>query len=331
MKINLKKIKETKYKDFINVMLFFAGLPLLIWVISVLTNYFFLGRERTIKENIKIVKNLTENVAMVHREIFHKKQGRYNPRVVEFNYYSERLKDYITINVYLPPGYILNQHTKSYPIVYYLHGAFDGEKDHWFTVDRKESKSAHAELSATEMIMKNDIKEVIMVALDEPGGYFTTVKKGRDFEKAFLNEIMPYIESTFNASGERAITGLSSGGYYAIYFAVKYPKLFQHGGATSGSFFLGSKSRSILTIMKKYRKNLDKLKGLYFDMGNNDPGNSHSNLIIYNYLIKNKIRSRLDFVEGGHSFQVWRGHPKRFLKFCFNAKPVTAKDSKQIN
>ncbi len=327
----LKKIKEKQYKNFLYVMFFFAGLPLVIWIISFSTNYFFLSRHRTIEDNKRIINDLTKTVSLVHREIFYKKQGRFNPRVVEFNYYSERLKDYITMNIYLPPGYILNRHMKSYPIVYFLHGAFDGEKDHWFTIDKNEYKSAHAEISATQMIMTDEIKEIIMVALDEPGGFFTTTNKGRDFEKAFINEIMPYIESTFNSSGQRAITGLSSGGYYALYFAVKYPKLFQQGGATSGSFFLRNKERSIITIMEKYKNNLRKLKGLYFDMGNNDPGNFHSNLVIYNYLIKHGIRTRFDYVEGGHTFQVWRGHPKRFLKFCFNAKQYVIEKSNKLN
>jgi len=204
-------------------------------------------------------------------------------------------------------------------------------EEHWFTVDRFEGKSAHAELSATRMIMNNEISEIIMVALDEPGGFFNSGTDGRNFENAFINEIMPQIEATFSTSGERAITGLSSGGYYSFYFALKYPDLFKFAGATSGSFFLSYRDKSILNFMKKNFDSLKKLKGIYFDMGNDDPGNINDNLTLYNYLLRKKIRCRFDFVEGGHSFQVWRGHPERLLKFFFSKQPKTFAESSIIN
>lgn len=324
-KPRFKNFSKTKLKQFIYLIAFLIGIPVFILCIKLINVFFFTSRETRLLENRACISGVVNAIGGIHRELYNTKYGRYNHNVMELNYYSESLTDFVSMNVYIPPGYKLNHNIKRYPVVYFLHGAFDGEKDHWFTFDRREFKSSHAEISATKMIMKKHIREVIMVALDEPGGFFTSIRKDRNFERAFINEIIPYIESTFSASGERAITGLSSGGYYALYFAINYPNLFQHAGATSGSFFLGNRSRSILTLMRKKFKNVKKLKTIYLDMGNDDPGNTHENIIIYNYLLINGIRTRLDFVEGGHSFQVWRGHPVRFLKYIFSLdKPLFA-------
>lgn len=323
--------KNQQAKKILFLFIFFIGLPVIIGGIHFSHAKIIESiADGTVIQDFNF-DELVNEITDINREIYYKKQGRYSTYVVEFNYYSVTMQDYITMNVYLPPGYILNQRMKRYPIVYYLHGAFDGEKEHWFTVDRREGKSAHAELSATRMIMNNEIKEIVMVALDEPGGFFTSGSDGRNFEYAFVNEIMPVIEATFSTSGERAITGLSSGGYYAFYFALKYPNLFAYAGATSGSFFLSYADKSILNFMKKNLENLKKLKGVYFDMGNDDPGNINDNLIIYNYLLKHNIRCRFEFVEGGHSFQVWRGHPERLLKVFFSIQPRVIPESRIIH
>jgi enterochelin esterase-like enzyme len=314
---------EEKKRNFVYVMLFLVGLPLFILIISLASSGIKAIHKAKHKKTSQELRKLVDAVCEVNKEVFFKQQQRYSTNVIELSYYSDVLKDFISINVYVPPGYMVNQKIRKYPVVYFLHGAFDGEKDHWFTFDRLEGKSAHAELSSTRMIMKKKIKDVILVALDEPGGFFKSIDESRMFENAFINEIIPYIEGTFSISGERGISGLSSGGYYALLFALNYPGLFSYAGATSGSLFIRVPGRSILDISMQNLKALKKLKSIYLDMGNDDPGNAHDNIIYYNFLIKQGIKTRLDFVEGGHSFQVWRGHPKRFLMFSFSSDAQT--------
>ncbi len=109
--------------------------------------------------------------------------------------------------------------TKSYPVLYMLHGAGGGNND-WF--DGGNIASHTGGLS----------NEMIIVA---PQGSFDGFDafyidgfqgKGINYETFFFNEFMPAIEAMYKGNGKRGIAGLSMGGFGSLYYGLKYADKF---------------------------------------------------------------------------------------------------------
>jgi enterochelin esterase-like enzyme len=134
--------------------------------------------------------------------------------------------------VYLPPDY--RRSRKRYPILYLLHGGGGSELD-WVLQGR-----VHATLD--RLIHAGRIKPLIVAmpndGLYAAGTFFTKWYDGTaDFEKYFLDEIVPAVESEFRIQSDRdhrAIAGLSMGGYGALALSLRHPKLFCAAASLSG-------------------------------------------------------------------------------------------------
>jgi enterochelin esterase-like enzyme len=134
--------------------------------------------------------------------------------------------------VYLPPGYWRSR--KRYPILYLLHGGCGSELD-WFLRGR-----VHATLD--RLIGAGRIQPLVVAmpndGLYTSGTFYTKWYDGTaDFEKHFLKEIVPAVESGFRIQadcGHRAIAGLSMGGYGALALSLRHPKTFCAAASLSG-------------------------------------------------------------------------------------------------
>ena len=133
-----------------------------------------------------------------------------------------------TIVVYLPPTY--NTHigqNKRYPVLYLLHGS-PGQAHDWFTAGK-------ANQSADTLIALNKIPELIMVLPDgngQPGAtseWANSYDQRQLIESYVVNDVVKYIDSKYRTipdAANRAIGGLSMGGFGATNIAVHHPDIF---------------------------------------------------------------------------------------------------------
>lgn len=133
-------------------------------------------------------------------------------------------------SVYFPPGY--EESSRPYPVLYLLHGMW-GAHDNWAT-------KGETQRIADEAINSGAAPEMIIVM---PEGlidafYINNYDKSIRWEDFFYEEFIPEIESKFNVfkdRGNRAIAGLSMGGYGSLYHAVTHKEMFNSVYAMSSA------------------------------------------------------------------------------------------------
>jgi enterochelin esterase-like enzyme len=130
--------------------------------------------------------------------------------------------------VYLPPTYNTQiGQSKHYPVLYLLHGS-PGQAHDWFTAGK-------ANQSADTLIALGKIPELIMVLPDGNGRPGATSEWANSFDQRQLiesyvvNDIVHYIDSKYRTipdAANRAIGGLSMGGFGATNIAIHHPDSF---------------------------------------------------------------------------------------------------------
>jgi len=142
---------------------------------------------------------------------------------------SRILNQTIGYSVIFPIGYDKNQ--QSYPVIYLLHG-IGGDGNSWIkrcNIDRLVDSLKECSL----------ISDFIFIMPDAKNSYYiNNYNKTFSYENFFINELIPYIESTYRikASKEnRAIMGLSMGGFGAVLLGIKHPDVFGTVVSMSGA------------------------------------------------------------------------------------------------
>jgi S-formylglutathione hydrolase FrmB len=140
--------------------------------------------------------------------------------------------------IYLPPGYASPANrNRRYPVLYLIHGS-PGNPGSWI-------RGAHADWAANEAIAAGTVAPLIMVMPDVNGGQWRDTQcinkwNGTDNEMTYLvNDFVPYIDAhyrTMPAAVDRAIGGLSSGGYCAVNVGLHNPGVFNTIFSISGYF-----------------------------------------------------------------------------------------------
>jgi enterochelin esterase-like enzyme len=133
-----------------------------------------------------------------------------------------------TIVVYLPPTYNTPfGQNKHYPVLYLLHGS-PGQAHDWFIAGK-------ANQSADTLIALGKIPELIMVLPDGNGRPGATSEWANSFdhrqliESSVVNDVVKYIDSKYRTipdAANRAIGGLSMGGFGATNIAIHHPDIF---------------------------------------------------------------------------------------------------------
>ncbi|MGB4293320.1 MAG: alpha/beta hydrolase-fold protein [Bacteroidales bacterium] len=135
----------------------------------------------------------------------------------------------VRYSVYLPPGYDSTE--QSYPVFYLLHGMYGNHCD-WIN-NGMASEMNHA-------IAAGKAKPMVVVM---PQGFNLFYcnnfnNQGFNYEDFFITEFIPSIEDKLRVKKERnnrAIGGLSMGGYGATLNAYKRPELFGSCYSMSGA------------------------------------------------------------------------------------------------
>jgi len=144
--------------------------------------------------------------------------------------------------VVLPASFDTDK-SKKFPILYDLHGLGDNEQ---FFV--------HSGLwnLVEDQREKKQLKDFLIATPDGGASFYINSRDGKNrYEDFLLQEFFPFIENRYRAApgrANRAISGVSMGGYGALHLAFRHPQLFSAVSAHSAALieklpsFLGASS-----------------------------------------------------------------------------------------
>ena len=146
-----------------------------------------------------------------------------SPLVKDASFHSASLEREMRYRIYLPYNYATT--TRRYPVLYLLHGLF-GNYENWDTL--------------TDLANYTAGMDWIIVMPDADDSWYTnSATKPQDrFEDYIAKDLIAEIDGkyrTIRDRHERAIAGLSMGGYGAVKFALRNPQSFAFAGSLSGA------------------------------------------------------------------------------------------------
>jgi enterochelin esterase-like enzyme len=223
--------------------------------------------------------------------------------------------------VYTPPAYDPAQKTQ-YPVLYLLHG-FSDDASGWTAVGR-----AHVILD--NLIAQGKARPMLVVM---PLGYGTmelvapTASGMRDpalrrrsyekFRDTLLNEIMPFVEKHYRASGDRsarAIAGLSMGGAESLFVGLNGVDRF----AWVGAFSSGGLDENLDAVFPALDATAGKRLRLLWIACGTDDRLIENNRAIGRWLTSKQIPHTPVETAGGHTWMVWRRNLAAFVPLLFS-------------
>jgi len=231
------------------------------------------------------------------------------------------------ITIYTPPGYESSK--KKYPVLYLLHGA-GGDEEAWIELGRATQilDNLIARGKAKPMIVVMPNGNVVQDAAPGEGsqGYVKPafmVPKTMDgtYELTFV-DIMNFVESSYRVKANkanRAIAGLSMGGFHSLHISRYYANTFDYVGLFSAAILPNQNTtatvyQDIDATLKRQMENGYKL--YWIGIGRTD--------FLYNNNMQYK--EKLDAMgmphtysesDGGHIWKNWRVYLSKFLPLLF--------------
>jgi enterochelin esterase family protein len=231
--------------------------------------------------------------------------------------------------IYTPPGY--NKSKESYPVLYLFHGG-GGDEEGWISRGRAnyilDNLTAAGKAKPMIIVMTNGIPANTGSPGDRP---LNTILKKADtsspaamtsgkFEESLIKDVIPFVESNYRVKTDpanRAIAGLSMGGYHTQKISNANPGKFD---------YIGVMSMGLYSMFGEYNKeqHISQLKSLqasepklyFIGCGKTD----------FLYGTVTDLRSLYDEVgfkynyresEGGHSWNNWRLYLSEFAPQLF--------------
>jgi S-formylglutathione hydrolase FrmB len=131
--------------------------------------------------------------------------------------------------VMLPPAFDADK-ARHFPILYLLHGLGDNEQ---FFIHSGEWNLVE------DMREKGELKDFLIATPDGGASFYINAKDGKErYEDFLVQEFLPFIEKRYRVSpgrADRAISGISMGGYGALHLAFRHPQLFSAVSAHSAA------------------------------------------------------------------------------------------------
>ncbi len=138
--------------------------------------------------------------------------------------------------VYLPPAYFALP-AQRYPVLYLLHGS-PGKPSDWF-------RAAHVDAAADDLLARQQMRATILVGAEGNGPRYrfsewANSADGRQrMEDAIAFDLVAVIDQRYRTratAANRAIGGLSMGGYGAVNIALHHPDVFGTALSLGGYF-----------------------------------------------------------------------------------------------
>jgi S-formylglutathione hydrolase FrmB len=257
---------------------------------------------------------------------------------------SKILKRSVRYCVYIPSGYdagIKEHPARGYPILYFLHGLGDNEQTlfnsgGWTLLD--------------DLRKQHKMGDFLIVAPEGRRSFYINSADGAiRYSDFFLQEFIPRIESKYHFRGgraDRAISGISMGGYGALRFAFAHPELFSAVSAQSAALItespqqLNAASQSgapILSVLGPVfgrpidvrhwnennplllaRKNAVALQkqAIYFNCGQDDNyGFEKGAEALHEELLKGHVKHEYHPYPGDHSITYFLSHFEEVMQF----------------
>lgn len=242
-------------------------------------------------------------------------------------YTSRGLKEDRRLTVYTPPGYEASK--EKYPVLYLLHG-MGGDEEAWMTLGR-------ASQILDNLIAQGKAKPMIVIM---PNGHTSNAAAPGESSKGFykidmvtpdiftgdmeanFNEIITFTEQNYRVKADaknRAIAGLSMGGFHSLYISANQPKTFDYIGLFSPAILPPENKKSPIyeNLDAKLQVQKNNAYRLYWiAIGKTD--------FLYKHAAG--FRDKLDKMnfsyqyvesEGGHTWSNWRKYLNDFVPQLF--------------
>ena len=245
--------------------------------------------------------------------------------------------------VLLPASFDTDK-TRHFPVLYFLHGL--GDNDQFFV------HSGAWDL-VEDLRAKHEIKEFLIATPSAGAGFYINSRDGKNrYEDFMIREFFPFIERRYRVApgrANRAIDGVSMGGYGALHLAFRHPELFSSASAHSPALIdrlpssaanapaLGPMNRvfsgvfgnpfdeafweeqSPLTLART--ANLTGLH-IYFDCGDQDDyGFEVGSEALDKILTRRHIAHEFHLYPGRHDYEYFAYHMPASLEFASNLFP----------
>jgi enterochelin esterase-like enzyme len=232
-------------------------------------------------------------------------------------YMSETVGNERHAVIYTPPGY---SQEDSYPVLYLLHG-IGGDEYEWLNGGTPHIilDNLYAEGKIEPMIvvmpngraMEDDSPGDNIFAPDQFAAFTT-------FEQDLLNDLIPFIESTYPVLTDRdnrALAGLSMGGGQSLNFGLGNMEFF----SWIGGFSSAPNTRMPEELLPNPEQAKDSLNLLWLSCGTEDNLMNISERTS-EYLSEHDVPHIFYVEPGGHDFEVWKNDLYIFSQLLF--KPV---------
>lgn len=231
------------------------------------------------------------------------------------------------ITIYTPPGY--ENGKEKYPVLYLLHGA-GGDEEAWITLGRTaqimDKLIAQKKVKPMIVVMPNG--NVIQDAAPGEGNtgfykpQFMVPKTMDGTYEANFTDIIKFVESNYRVKADkadRAVAGLSMGGFHSLHISRYYQNTFDYVGLFSAAILPNQDVSSpvykdIDGTLKKQMENGYKL--YWIGIGKSDflfQGNSDFRKKLDEMGFKFTYRE----TEGGHIWKNWRVYLSEFTPLLF--------------
>ena len=205
--------------------------------------------------------------------------------------------------VYTPPGYEKDAKTK-YPVLYLQHG--------WGEDETAWSNQGHANLIMDNLIAEGKIRPFIIVMTY---GMTNDVKPGglrnfdiKPFQTVLVDELITYVDANFQTMpnpANRAMAGLSMGGFETHAITLARPDVFSYYGLLSGGIYDPNEI-----------KDKSKVKLIFLSCGSKENPERVSNAAA---ALKEAGFNAVSYISDGtaHEFQTWRRSLKELAPLLF--------------
>jgi len=230
------------------------------------------------------------------------------------------------ITIYTPPNYENNN--EKYPVLYLLHG-MGGDEEAWIALGRTsqimDNLIAQGKAKPMIVVMTNgNVAQEAAPGESSLGLYKPTMQLENTMDGKFeatFPDVIKFVESNYRVKADkanRAIAGLSMGGYHSLHISRYYPNTFDYVGLFSAAIMPSQTTSPVyadfdITLQKQKDNGL---KLYWIAIGKTD------------FLYKNvtEYREKLDQIgfpykyvesEGGHTWTNWRDYLSEFAPLLF--------------
>ncbi len=231
------------------------------------------------------------------------------------------------MTIYTPAGYETGK--DKYPVLYLLHG-MGGDEEAWIALGRTsqilDNLIAQGKAKPMIVVMTNgNVAQEAAPGESSLGMYKPTFQLPNTMDGKFeetFTDVIKFVESNYRVKADkadRAIAGLSMGGYHSLHISRYYPNTFDYVGLFSAAIMTDPKNTSKVyenfdSTLKSQMTNGYKL--YWIGIGKAD------------FLYKNvsDYRAKLDEIgmkytyresEGGHTWTNWRVYLSEFAPLLF--------------